>query len=361
MGGDDLVGFVEVINHGSKLIYEPAAILHHFHRRDYVGLRKQIYGYGVSLIVTLISLILRNPLLIVQLLLRVPAGVTYLLNPHSTKNIKKQADYPVELTLYEWRGILYGPFAYLKSLWNGRKYSSPKHIRDYIQGGLTSLQYYFDLFPRLYYQPLPWVGLHNARRAEGTLERWKIIEASLRNYSVQSAVDIGCNVGFFCFSLADKGISSIGIDIDERALRIARAVAKKTGMSHVGFSNQFVTPQSVSLIPHADVMIFLSVWHHWVKRYGMDTAMKMLSEIWNACDQVMYFESGQNEMSPDFGLPNIGPNAEDWIIELLSRACPNSTIYALGQCKAFGVGGNEQTNFAFRTLFAVERISLSTK
>jgi O-antigen biosynthesis protein len=48
-GGGDIDMFFRVIQEGYILVYEPAALVHHRHRRDYAGLRKQIEGNGLGL------------------------------------------------------------------------------------------------------------------------------------------------------------------------------------------------------------------------------------------------------------------------------------------------------------------------
>lgn len=122
MGGDDLAIFFAIIMTGNKIIYEPSALLYHKHRREYEGLRRQAYGYGVGLGAYLTATIINNPSLIFDFLSRVPTGLKYMFSSESSKNQGKQADYPKELTKIERRGLLYGPFAYLKSLWNIRSW-----------------------------------------------------------------------------------------------------------------------------------------------------------------------------------------------------------------------------------------------
>jgi GT2 family glycosyltransferase len=115
LGGDDLAAFFEVVTQGYQLVYEPAAIVHHAHRRDYGGLRKQAYGYGVGLTAYLMKTLLDKPSRLFAFATKIPAGMYYIFSPRSAKNNKKQADYPSELTLLERKGMLYGPFAYLQS------------------------------------------------------------------------------------------------------------------------------------------------------------------------------------------------------------------------------------------------------
>ena len=121
LGGDDLVAFFQIVTHGYQLIYEPSAVIHHRHHRDYAALRKQVHGYGVGLTAYLTKSLLDRPWLIFQIAPRMLGGLAYMFSPKSLKNAKKQADYPKELTLIERKGMLYGPVAYLRSLWQSRK------------------------------------------------------------------------------------------------------------------------------------------------------------------------------------------------------------------------------------------------
>ncbi|HSD84865.1 MAG TPA: hypothetical protein VLG46_13440, partial [Anaerolineae bacterium] len=126
-------------------------------------------------------------------------------------------------------------------------------IRDKVQQTIDSLQFRFDTFPTLYYQPLPWLGLKKAKRGAGTAARWAAIEATLNNEVIDSAMDIGCNAGYFCFSLAAKGIPTLGVDRDDRFLRIAQHAAGRMGARSVGFCKMDLTPDTIRLLPNVDL------------------------------------------------------------------------------------------------------------
>ncbi|MCL4560300.1 MAG: glycosyltransferase [Chloroflexi bacterium] len=115
MGGDDLAAFFEVVSRGYTLVYEPAALVYHRHRRDYAALHRQAYGYGVGLTAYLTKILLDHPLRILDISARIPSGLVYLFSSRSQKNSGKRADYPQELNRVERRGMLDGPFAYLRS------------------------------------------------------------------------------------------------------------------------------------------------------------------------------------------------------------------------------------------------------
>lgn len=116
LGGEDLDAMLKVLLGGHRVVYEPAAIVRHEHQRTYDELRKRMWGYGVGLTSVLTKAVIENPALLGPLLVRKLArGIAYAGSSKSPKNMKKQADYPAELTRLERRGMLYGPFAFLRS------------------------------------------------------------------------------------------------------------------------------------------------------------------------------------------------------------------------------------------------------
>jgi GT2 family glycosyltransferase len=111
----DIAAFFQVVTRGYKLVYEPASLVYHLHRRDYAGLRKQLYNYGVGLTAYLTKSVFDSPRLLFDLMTKVPYGLFFIFSTRSPKNRKKLIHYPKDLTLIELKGMLYGPFAYLRS------------------------------------------------------------------------------------------------------------------------------------------------------------------------------------------------------------------------------------------------------
>ncbi len=109
----DLLVF-DTVTHGFTLVYQPAAIVHHWHRRDYGGLRRTVYGYGVGLTAFLTRVVLREPRRLPELLAALPGGLIHMLDQRSSKNERKGSRYPRELTWLERAGMLRGPWAYLQ-------------------------------------------------------------------------------------------------------------------------------------------------------------------------------------------------------------------------------------------------------
>jgi len=117
-GGEDLAMFYQVIKSGHQLVYEPGAIVFHSHRKDYPQLQKQVFNYGVGLTAYLTKILIDQPSLIFAFMRRIPSGLFHIFSSQSLKNKNKPPDFPHELTSLEWRGMLLGPIAYLRSRWH---------------------------------------------------------------------------------------------------------------------------------------------------------------------------------------------------------------------------------------------------
>ncbi|TQF73949.1 glycosyltransferase [Rhodococcus spelaei] len=119
-GGDDLLSFLHVILDGGDLVYQPAAILRHWHRREYAGLRRQAFGYGVGLGSYLAASACAQPSLVPVMLRRGVPALRHMLGSASAKNRGRRPGFPSELIWRERAGLVAGPFAYTASRWRYR-------------------------------------------------------------------------------------------------------------------------------------------------------------------------------------------------------------------------------------------------
>ena len=115
-GGEDLAIYVDILFAGWRLVYEPAAVVRHFHRRSYEELRRVMLGYGSGLSAYLFRLAIRDPRRIPGIVRRASYGARLLLDPRSTKNERKRPGYPAELSRLELRGFACGPVWYVRGL-----------------------------------------------------------------------------------------------------------------------------------------------------------------------------------------------------------------------------------------------------
>jgi GT2 family glycosyltransferase len=114
-GGDDLAAFFDIVSAGLALVYEPAAVVFHAHRRDEAALAKQAYSYGAGLTAYLMKTIMNQPSRVFDLAGRVPAGLRYGLASDSEKNARRPDDYSRNLVVRERLGMLVGPMLYFAS------------------------------------------------------------------------------------------------------------------------------------------------------------------------------------------------------------------------------------------------------
>ena len=112
--GEDLVAFLYVILDGYRLVYEPASLAYHEHRRDYPALKRQTYCYGTGLTAYLTKIIVDRPWLLFSILVRIPQGLFFIFSAQSSKNQKKSTHFPKELSRIERKGMLLGPLLYFR-------------------------------------------------------------------------------------------------------------------------------------------------------------------------------------------------------------------------------------------------------
>ncbi len=130
----DIALFFQVLTRGYKLVYEPASLLYHLHRREYTQLCKQIYNYGVGFTAYLVKNLLDNPRLVFDFVGKLPYAFFYLLQLQPLKQKEKPTHYPKELTITQWKGMLYGPFAYVRSRLEARKLSRKFTLDETLRG-----------------------------------------------------------------------------------------------------------------------------------------------------------------------------------------------------------------------------------
>jgi tRNA (mo5U34)-methyltransferase len=76
-----------------------------------------------------------------------------------------------------------------------------------------------------------------------------------------TALDIGCNAGYYCFELARRGARVTGIDIDPHYLRQARWAARELGVEAVEFRQMQVYDLADEAKTY-DLVLFMGVFYH---------------------------------------------------------------------------------------------------
>lgn len=110
-GGEDLDMFMRVILSGHRLVYEPSAIVWHFHRTDLPELRKQMRAYGSGLTAALFAVMMRDRRARIEIPLKALSGVFRLRD--LSGRVNDNPALPSGLMLRELAGMLAGPSLYL--------------------------------------------------------------------------------------------------------------------------------------------------------------------------------------------------------------------------------------------------------
>src|SRR5690606_37263911 len=82
-----------------------------------------------------------------------------------------------------------------------------------------------------------------------------------------SALDIGCNAGFYTFELARRGAEVLGIDVDDRYLNQARWASEQYGVSDRVRFRRMQVYELAKLDEQFDLVWFMGVLYH--LRYPM--------------------------------------------------------------------------------------------
>ena len=109
--------------------------------------------------------------------------------------------------------------------------------------------------------------------------------------------------------------------------------------------------ENIALLPPADVVLFFSLWHHFARFHGVDGATELLEGIWTRTRGLLFFDTGENEMPDEFGLPAMAPDARTCLARYLADHCLGGTVEHLGVHQAFDADGRT----AMRNLFVVRR------
>jgi hypothetical protein len=112
-GGEDTRAFTEVMLRGGTMVYQPAAVVRHEHRRTLDALRAQLDGYGTGLTAYYIGLLLEKPTRLLPLLRLLPKALRDLRGPGSLRTATLGEDFPPELLASNLRAMLRGPIQYL--------------------------------------------------------------------------------------------------------------------------------------------------------------------------------------------------------------------------------------------------------
>jgi hypothetical protein len=228
-------------------------------------------------------------------------------------------------------------------------------VRETVERTADSARLFIDSLSDPIYQPVAELGRRYAAadRKVGTTSRWLAMRPVLEATMPRTAVDIGCNAGWFTLELGRLGIPTLGVESHPPYYRAALAAVHRSGLRNVGIVAIELSPGTMGLLPQADCILFLSVWHHLVREGGLGGATSFLQQTWQHTRRIMFFETGESEefRGAGFGLPEMLPDTRQWLRSYLTATCAEGAVSYLGAHPS-GSGSS-----ATRNLFAIKRSS----
>lgn len=175
-------------------------------------------------------------------------------------------------------------------------------IRDY---------FYHDLLP----------GDYHDRRIDNTA-RWEFISSHI-DEDDHSLIDIGCAEGEFAARAAKLGLDVVGFD--RNVTRLHTAQNKYSEYENLQFKRAELSPDTIHELPDADVVLFLTVHHHWVKAYGWDASEEMFRTLLRNANTVFYEPPGHLPIKESVEDARLDPDASvDYYTELLQSTFGDS-------------------------------------
>ena len=112
---------------------------------------------------------------------------------------------------------------------------------------------------------------------------------------ITSYLDVGSQLGFYVFRLADQNGRMIaqGVEKNRVACAYANALTRLNGVRNVSFTRAEMTGGFARSIPNYDLISFMSVFHHVVHFDGFEAADAIMRELYRKCGRFFVFETGQ--------------------------------------------------------------------
>lgn len=214
------------------------------------------------------------------------------------------------------------------------------------------------LGPSIAYQPSPWRGLTEGRRAKGSKKRNEAILSCLEARSISPSVtlDVGANIGYFSLCMAEKGAIAYAVESEPLNVRIANIASNNIGQGTGVFVpiRMLCTADNVGRLPESNVTLCLSIWHHWVRHFGLESATDILNTLMNKTSDVLFFDTGESEMPAHYRLPFDKYDAKEWLLSYLSNLENAAKVDCVGEFDAFMPNSDEKADNITRHLFTIE-------
>ncbi len=113
-GAEDTMAFTRILVSHGTMVYQPTAVVWHYHRRDYAALRRQMRGYGSGMTSYYFALLVSGPRAAANLVRLVPRAWHDFLAPNGLRSGSLSSDFPKDLMSANREGLIRGPWLYVR-------------------------------------------------------------------------------------------------------------------------------------------------------------------------------------------------------------------------------------------------------
>ncbi|MEM3364402.1 MAG: methyltransferase domain-containing protein [Candidatus Micrarchaeia archaeon] len=189
------------------------------------------------------------------------------------------------------------------------------------------------------YQRIPFKEFKNFPYYRDPAPRLELIRKYEVDFKGKSFLDLGSCLGYYCFSLAGEVKRGVGLEGDEKLVKICNMIKRMKSLENIEFYNGFITPQNINKFGKFDFTIFFSTMHHilpskeyyprpygWDGEQGEEFAHSILDVI-SKNSKRLYFEMGvPYEAGWEKRLAFMLPDPVKYIQDMLSEHYPSIKI-----------------------------------
>lgn len=187
------------------------------------------------------------------------------------------------------------------------------------------------------YHPLPFYEFGNLTTQVSPSTSYQrlqmILDAADGNVVGKRVLDLGCNLGFYSFSLAHRGAKVTGVEMRADYHDISKRVVELYDMN-VRFRNEALTPELIHEVGDVDITLCFSMIQWVIQQQGMDYGKQILRAI-SEHSKLLMFDVSVNHGAACL----LCPRGQElvYVHDLLKEATTYTDIRRVGQVHPYDV------------------------
>lgn len=187
------------------------------------------------------------------------------------------------------------------------------------------------------YHPLPFYEFGNLTTQVAPATPYQrlqmILDQADGDVQGKRVLDLGCNLGFYSFSLAQRGAKPTGIELRADYHDISKRIVDLYNLP-VNFRNESLTPELVDEVGDVDITLCFSMIQWVIDQQGMDYGKQILNTI-SRRSRMFLFDVSVNVGAACLKCP-LGQEIS-YVHDLLKDATDYTDIQLVGQVHPYGI------------------------